>query len=119
MQFDWREYLNLAQSLAQSTYCFNQEAAFRCATSRAYYAAFCYARNYARDKQDFSPTYKSEDHRLIRKHFKGKGMCKIVRFLENLRQWRNDCDYDDIVPNVSLLAKNAINEAQKLINILP
>jgi len=55
MAFDWREYFKLSQFLQGQGVSFTQEAAFRCAVSRAYYAAFCHARNYARDRLGFSP----------------------------------------------------------------
>jgi hypothetical protein len=54
MPFDWREYLNLARQLAGlqgSDY--SQEAVERSAVSRAYYAAFCWARNYAEKNLGF------------------------------------------------------------------
>lgn len=116
MTFDWREYLKLAQYLQSgSEHSFTKEAASRCAVSRAYYAAFCYARNYARDKQGFVPTSKPKDHTLLREHFKQLKKLKIAEQLNDLRQWRNVCDYDDIVENLPMLLENSINEAKKLI----
>lgn len=47
MNFDWEEYFNLAKELAGTT----EEAKLRSAVSRAYYSAFCLARNYLRDIQ--------------------------------------------------------------------
>lgn len=95
----------------------------RSAVSRAYYAAFCFARNYARDNQNFSPTYKTEDHGLIREHFRLMQMGKIARYLDHLRQWRNMCDYyDEItareVTNVSNLPIVAIRRAQQIFDLL-
>jgi uncharacterized protein (UPF0332 family) len=116
MSFDWREYLNLARFLqGQSGSSFIQEAAFRCAISRAYYAAFCHARNYARDRHGFSPNYNSNDHRLVRRHFQNRGISEIATKLDRLRQWRNSCDYDDTVSNVSSLVSSAIVRAQDII----
>ena len=43
--FDWADYLTLAQELATRR---SDEAALRPAVSRAYYAAFCQARNVLR-----------------------------------------------------------------------
>ena len=118
MSFDWREYLNLALFLQRQRNSFTQEAAYRCAVSRAYYAAFCYARNYARDRQGYSPKYAGEDHQFVRNHFRDRGMVKIARMLDRLRHWRNSCDYDDSVPNISSIIKKAINDAQQIINLL-
>ena len=53
MNFDWSEYLNLAQELAgRPTSLSNEEARLRSAISRAYYAAFCKARNHLRDNEN-------------------------------------------------------------------
>ena len=63
--------------------------------SRAYYGAFCHARNYARDKLDFRPRNDTDDHgRLHARLKKGKLQGLSVK-LERLREWRNGCDYDD------------------------
>jgi hypothetical protein len=46
MSFDWADYLKLAEALTQApTVPGPEEAALRAAMSRAYYAAFCSARN--------------------------------------------------------------------------
>lgn len=57
MTFNWKEYLEIAKflknindSLSEKNAKFSTEAAYRVAISRAYYAAFCYARNHAKDK---------------------------------------------------------------------
>lgn len=44
MMFDWDEYLRLARHLVQDGAAPSEEALQRCATSRAYYAAFWKAR---------------------------------------------------------------------------
>ncbi len=59
MAFDWKEFHSLAQfleSLQGSN--FSAEAALRSSVSRSYYAAFCQARNSARDEQGFIPLKK-------------------------------------------------------------
>jgi hypothetical protein len=62
MAFDWREYLVLARWLQTNTPPgMTEEGARRCAVSRAYYAAFCYARNYARDFLGFTPRNDAEN----------------------------------------------------------
>jgi len=87
MAFDWSEYLALARHLqGQESSRFSQEAALRCSISRAYYAAFCHARNYARDRQGFVPTDRAQDHGLVRQHFKGRGNVIIATSLDQLRQ---------------------------------
>lgn len=98
MPFDWREYLDLAQSLmGRDNKPITSEAAFRCAMSRIYYAAFCHARNYAREKQRFAAKCEASDHSWVREHFRSHGMTRVASNLDRLRQWRNACDYEDTV----------------------
>ncbi len=116
MAFDWREYLKLARFLQkQGGNGFTQEAAFRCAVSRAYFAAYCHARNYAHDRLNFSPAYDARDHTRLRKHFQRQGVAEIATKLDRLRQWRNSCDYEDEVSDISHLLKSAIDQAQKFL----
>ena len=119
MAFDWAEYLKIARFLQeQSGNSLSEEAAFRCAVSRAYYAAFCHARNYARDRHGLTPRYTADDHSLVRRHFQSRKAAGIAIKLDNLRQWRNSCDYNDSVPNIALLLSSALTEAQKVFDIL-
>lgn len=119
MPFVWEEYLFLAQYLQTYTSTvFSQEAAFRCAVSRSYYAAFCHARNYARDHQGFIPSNKGDDHGRVRAHFHTRGDIIVAMSLDKLRQWRNQCDYDDTVTGLTPLLSSAIAEAQKIFNLL-
>ncbi|HLG29089.1 MAG TPA: hypothetical protein VI387_02665 [Candidatus Brocadiales bacterium] len=120
MAFDWKEYLDLARFLqGQGGINYSQEAALRSAVSRAYYAAFCHARNHENNHKRFMPTGKSVDHRLLRDHFQNMGRINIARDLDRLRGWRNMCDYHDSIPNISMLLPFAINQAQDIINGLP
>ncbi len=119
MAFDWREYFNLAQFLANNAGSrINKEAAYRSAISRVYYAAYCHARNYARDKQGFSPSGSPQDHSRIRNHFKQRGRIDIASYLDDLRQRRNFCDYDDMVPTITNLLVPSFEQAQKIFDAL-
>lgn len=97
MEFDWREYLTLAKFL-KNTNEIDREAALRSAVSRAYYAAFCHARNYAQYRDNFTPTGFGQDHALVRNHFKNRRIRSIHTHLTRLIQWRESCDYtNDLV----------------------
>lgn len=116
MAFDWKEFLELARDLtgrAGSDY--STEAADRTAVSRAYYAAFCWARNYAESRLGFQRTGKAEDHALLRQHLSRQGKRQVASNLNKLRGWRNACDYEDQVPNTIHLVKGAIETADKVI----
>ena len=119
MAFDWKEFLKLARFLSgESDVRYSREGAYRSAVSRAYFAAFCYARNYARDNQGFVPTGKWEDHGRLRRHFQDIGRIDIAFCLDDLRQWRNACDYHDEVQNLRQIAVDAIKNAEDIISNL-
>ena len=126
MAFDWKEIPpfpplikggrgDLAHFLnGQSGVDFSLEASSRAAVSRAYYAAFCYARNYAHSKHGFSPTFTGRDHKLIRTFFIRKGLGNIASNLATLHQWRKQCDYDDTIYNFPKMLKSALQDAQEI-----
>lgn len=119
MAFNWADYLSLAQSLhTQSNLNTSQEAMFRCAVSRAYYAAFGHARNYARDRHGLVLRYNGDDHSLLRRHFQTRRQRGVADKLEDLRQWRNLCDYEDSINNLPVMLTKALEEAEKVIAIL-
>ena len=121
--FDWRDYLGLANDLgsaAQGTVVSIRisEAASRCAVSRAYYAAFCHARNYATAHLGFVPTNKGADHWLLRQHFTNRGRGDIASRLRRLHDWRKQCDYDNAVVNLTTTVRVALRESTAVIQRL-
>jgi uncharacterized protein (UPF0332 family) len=119
MPFDWREYLELAKELAGlpgSGY--SGEAAERSAVSRAYYAAFCWARNYAEKRLGFEPRRDSTDHGRLRERLKERGYPQVASDLNKLRGWRNACDYGDEVFHLPRLVSSSIKFADKIIQKL-
>lgn len=117
MPFNWREYLALAEHVqGQSGLGFGQEAAGRCAVSRAYYAAFCYARNQATARYGFTPSKTAADHAALRQHLRDHKRYREARWLDRLRGWRNQCDYADDVTDIPLLVVSSLKEASNLIH---
>jgi hypothetical protein len=115
--FQWSDYLQLARFLqGQRETSYSQEAAERSAVSRAYYAAYCHARNYARDREGFVLSALPEDHRRLREHFQNRGQELVARALSTLRQWRNRCDYDDSIAHTDFLVTQSILQAQRVIS---
>ena len=93
MAFDWAQFLSLAEFLkGKSDTGFAEEASARCAIGRAYYAAFCHARDVAM-KNGLVLRRTGEDHIGVRDHYKSKGMGVVAAKLDALRQWRGACDY--------------------------
>lgn len=116
MSFDWIDYLELARFLnGQANRVDLTEALQRTAVSRAYYAAFGFALNYAKASLGFKETGSSQDHQKLREHFEKSGKLLLASRLNKLRLWRNSCDYEDQVPNIPQYVKNAIQEADKVI----
>lgn len=119
MSFDWREYLELARELAgMEVKSYSPEARYRSSVSRAYYAAFCWTRNYAEQNLGFHSNNIAEDHKSLREHLKRHQQANIASNLNQLRFFRNRCDYDDRESHVDQLAKNSIKLAEKIIHQL-
>jgi hypothetical protein len=121
MGFDWSAYLRLAEFLSTLPHGPLEEASKRSAVSRAYYAAFCHARNYARDELRFVPTYRAQDHAEVRAWLQRQGTSRTadaaVR-LQSLREYRNHCDYRDSFHMLDWMAKRALIDAAEVISLL-
>ena len=121
--FDWRDYLALASDLSSGPIgavvpVQISEASSRCAVSRAYYAAFCHARNHAASHLGFVPTNKGADHWLLRQHFTNRGRRDISNRLRRLHDWRKQCDYENTVVNLATTVGNALRESAEVIQRL-
>ena len=126
MTFDWSEYLKLAQELAgDAANSPNEEAKLRSSVSRAYYAAFCKARNHLRDIDgnrilSVDPP-KVNVYTYVRNQFKNssdKSRKKIGNDLNRLRLRRNKVDYDDGVSGLSQLATVSLKTTHDIISAL-
>ena len=122
MSFDWKNLLNFARQmeLDAGNNPAIAEAMYRSAVSRAYFGAFCYARNYAKSFLKYQPKQDERDHGSLRAHLKSKRHQGDADRLERLRQWRNDADYLDELPwsNVQSVVATAIAEAEKIFKSL-
>ncbi len=125
MPFDWREYLDLARLLvSQAGAGCTHEAAYRGAVSKAYYAAFNYARRYATSFLGFVPRTRpedrSQDHGRLRAHLIQRRRRRVADMLHTLRGLRNECDYvDDLTGlNLAQTAADAIAAAEYVFNSL-
>lgn len=101
MSFDWADYLDFAIELSKQPESPDlrelDEAAFRSAASRAYYATFHCAMDLA-SREGFVPKHTGEDHYLVWRHFQNHEAedeihREIARELDLLRDHRNDVDY--------------------------
>jgi uncharacterized protein (UPF0332 family) len=119
MVFDWKEFLGLAK-LLQGNLGLPVEAAKRSAVSRAYYAAFCYARSYAEKYLGFQREKSPSGHSLLRKFLGSKisGGKDIEDKFRDLHEWRKLCDYEDTVDDLDIMVDNAITTAEEIIGRL-
>jgi uncharacterized protein (UPF0332 family) len=122
MSFDWSEYLGLAQELAGQTVSpASQEAKLRAAISRAYYAAFCKARNHLRDHEGHAIPRGGGAHKYVRDQFKNNPdrlRSQIGHNLDRLRRHRNMVDYDDTVPGLLPMTSRDLKLSQRALSAL-
>lgn len=116
--FNWSDYLKIAKLLMASSDPATKEASLRSAVSRAYYAAFITARNFARDKKHLNLEGRTTDHFKVIDFFR-KSNPRIDRELKQLKIFREICDYEDHVENLETIAQDAINCSEKIITKFP
>ena len=122
MSFHWGEFLVLASSLREKPHSPGpQEASLRTAISRAYYAAFCSARNFARDYEGLALTNTGQDHFRVISHFQSANDSKYQKIgaaLDRLRMNRGKADYGDAVDALPSVALVSVHMAERLLNDL-
>ena len=121
MPFNWREYLGVSRFLiGKSGNDFSEEAAARAGISRAYYAAYISARNYAESQWGYQPQPGREtSHRDLRDKFHIEGRLEVEEKLRELAQWRKKSDYEnEFHTNISRMHTNAIRRAEEVLDSL-
>ena len=120
LSFEWSEFLSLARKLT-TTSPGSGEASLRSAISRAYYAAFCCARNHLRDKERHSIPATGQAHTYVRSQFQtstDSPRRAIGQQLDRLRIARNKADYDDTVTGLPHLTEASLIWAEEVIRRL-
>lgn len=119
MSFDWKDYVSLSEELAIR----EEKSCLRSSISRAYYGAWCIARN----KKGYK-NYKSKDKENIHwvvinayKNAKKKTLRKVGWNLDELRTARNDADYDEekqvkkeLAERMLILAKGVLEKLESV-----
>ena len=123
MIFSWSQFVEIAEHLKEQGDAeeIPQEAAYRCAVSRAYYGAYRHAQNYAKISWGYIPESDGTDHKQVRTFFEKKEMMSISRYLRRLHQWRKECDYNEPfekIQNLSQCVTDSISDAQMIITAL-
>ena len=122
MTFTWADYHTLSQNLVATPPNGLEEAAFRCAISRSYYAAFCTARDWAKERDQLTLTRSAADHGDVERHFRfsnDRERQKIGNWLKRLYNSRATADYDTSAVINAALAAASVQEAQNVLDELP
>jgi len=121
MSFTWSDFCDIAIFLRDHAGDdgIPDEAAMRCAVSRAYYAAFRHALNCARENEDYKePDESYKNHVCVRTYYHKHDKPHIKTILLRLHRWRKDADYAEpayYITNTSV--NSAISESQKILEL--
>ena len=134
MDFDWTNYLKLSKSLQKLTLSDSisdmgiSEACQRTAVSRAYYAIYHIALNFAERSLGYKRFINKEagrNHTKLAECYKDKGIIdsdsdykELGRILINTFYNRIKCDYDNEVKNTKSQMDNAILNAEDALRII-
>ncbi|MBI2875672.1 MAG: hypothetical protein HYY20_02185 [Candidatus Tectomicrobia bacterium] len=122
MSFAWVEYLSVAEALVrQRGTLADVEACCRAAISRAYYAAYCAARNHARDVEGLVLTQTGDDHRQCLRHYRQAADVahqELGELLFRLRRHRTQADYADTMQDAVSRAYAACQGARRVFALL-
>ena len=116
MVFNWRDYYTLAQALAKYE---NYEAVLRSVVSRAYYAAFCIARNKALAQGLEIRKDESVHKQVIQYYRRNPNTSKMGKELDELRDDRVKCDYYNKVSQPIKLAILSLKRSKRILDFFP
>lgn len=113
VKYDWHDNHSLAKNLfdesSKKEYSPLKNAYLRASISRAYFAAFCLARNYLRDTEHLTIP-KKDTHSWVINQFHGSSLQKqkIHEQLKRLRDDRNKADYNDIIRGLERITESVL-----------
>ena len=119
---NWRDYIVLANGMAAHP----QEAMKRSAVSRAYYGAFNVCRRWL--ESSVTPIDDRVAHNQVWLTFRTADRAtddsrsnwrQVGSLGSSLRALRNRADYDDEVPGLGSQAREAVEAAERILELLP
>jgi len=120
MTFDWSTYLVVARRLLSAPFATeHREAAFRSSISRAYYAAFCTARDHVRRAIPVPQT--GHAHAVVWSYFRKQADRRaqtVARKGVRLKAHRRKADYEDEVVGLPALAEEDILLSEEIIDAI-
>lgn len=118
--WDWTGYLDLARTLHATESA--GESEYRCAVSRAYYAAFHEAHHWLESNDPtFSQTGSGQDHEVVwRAHEVSPDQRRKDIALQGrrLRRLRNVADYRAVMPKPQREARRCVKRATEVLDLL-
>lgn len=121
MGFSWKDYLDLANNLINDSRNNTLEEAYlRSSVSRSYYSIFCLARDFLENDKGISFS-RNNIHKKVREEFitsTDVNEQMVGQVLLNLRDDRNDADYDNGYVVTYQKARNIYNFANIALSYL-
>ena len=116
MSFDWYQYhraaieLQLGSPKDPSL----KEAYQRSSISRFYYSAYHVSIDYAKNKLGFNPSNNGSDHKDLRYFLKSKGHDDLFNYLSDLKTYRTNCDYRNVVNKIDNVCRQSATASSNL-----
>ncbi len=118
MTFDWSDVYDIAAFVADHDFGAQQEAALRTALSRAYYAAFNWAKVWC-ENQGCSFGNNSSDHEGVRVYLRSLGHPDLADHLYRMHRYRKLADYEQhFQGNMRLMWLGSSTAAQQIFSSL-
>jgi uncharacterized protein (UPF0332 family) len=116
--FNWNDFLRLALHL-NTDYSFDgQEAVQRTIVSRVYYACFGMAKEVLEHKYNIVVPQNAGSHKYVRCEYGKLGRNDIKNALNDLREYRNCCDYNKNVKDLHLFVNKSLQKSEEIIKNL-
>lgn len=116
---NWENYIKISEIfLDKDLYPEFGNSLRRSAISRAYYGAFCLARNKAVEMKWININNSVQDHKTVKEYYikhRDKDKNKIGLKLDRLRKKRNQADYRDTFYHVGRYAKTCVKNAKEIV----
>lgn len=112
MSFDWKDYVSLAEELLNR----EEESSLRSSISRAYYGAFCIARN----RKSYKDYAGRDVHQRVINEYKNsndENEQVIGQALDELRKSRNNADYNEDRPINKSLAERMVALSKQILTL--
>jgi hypothetical protein len=113
--FNWHDFFQLAEHLNNDYSFYSQEAVQRTIVSRPYYAVFGMAKEVLEHKYKITIPQNPASHTYVRIEYEKQGRNDIKNALNDLRRYRNCCDYNKNVKDMHIIVRKSLKLSEKII----